>query len=106
MRLRDRDNKERPAVYLQRSPDDGLAIAQPRSMDERAPAPAAVAQLAMDALTAARAKLAISRQRWRPDRGDHFLRAPESRSLLLRIGRDDPPLPLGSLTGSSGKSRS
>src|SRR4029453_12665275 len=66
-------------------------------MDERAPTLAAVAQLAIDALTAARAKLAVTRQRRRPDPGDLFLRALESRSLLVRIGRDGPSLPLGLL---------
>jgi hypothetical protein len=66
-------------------------------MDERAPTPAAVAQLAMDDLVAASAKLAVSWQPRRPDASDAFFRAPESRSLLVRISRDNPPLPLGPL---------
>jgi len=96
MGLSDRDHQERPAVHLQRSPDDGLAVAQPRSMDEGAPTPAAVAQLTMDALTAARAKLAVSWQPRRSDPGDDFFSATKSRSLLIRVRWNDPPLPLRS----------
>ncbi len=97
MGLRDRDHQKRSAVLLQRSPDDCLPVAKPRSMDERAPTPATIAQLSMNDLAAARAELAVSRQPRRPNPRDDFLRAPESRSLLVRIGRDDPPLPLGPL---------
>jgi hypothetical protein len=47
-------------VHLERSPDDGLAVSQPRSMDERTPTPAAAAQVAMDDLAAAGAELAVA----------------------------------------------
>ena len=66
-------------------------------MDERAPSPAAVAQLTVNDLAAASAELAVIRQPRRPDLSDPFFRAPDGGSLLIRIGRDDPPLPLAPL---------
>ena len=60
MGLRNRDDQEWPAVLLQRSPDDGLPVAKPRSMDERTPTPAAGAQVAINDLAAAGAELAVA----------------------------------------------
>ena len=97
MGLRDRDDQERPAVLLQRSPDDCLPVPKPRSMDERTPTPAAVAQLAMNDLAAAGASLRLPGSHDGRILRDDFLCAPESRSLLVRIGRNDPPLPLAPL---------
>ena len=84
-------------MLLERSPDYGLAVAEPRSMDERAPSPAAIAQLTVNDLAAASAELAVIRQPRRPDLSDPFFRAPDGGSLLVRIRRDDPPLPLAPL---------
>jgi hypothetical protein len=63
MGLRDRDDQEWPAVLLERSPDDRLPVAKPRSMDERTPTPTAVAQVAINDLAAAGAELAVA---WQP----------------------------------------
>jgi hypothetical protein len=93
VRLGDRDHQKWPAVGLEGSPDDRLAVTKPRLMDQRTPAPAAVSSLAMDDLSAACAELPIGGKPRRPDLSDQFFRAPESRPLFVRIGRNDPPLP-------------
>jgi hypothetical protein len=61
-------------------------------MNDRAPAPAAVAPFAVDDLSAPGAELAVIRQRRRPDPGDDLFGSPERRPLLVRIRRNDPPL--------------
>jgi hypothetical protein len=81
--LRDRDDQERPAVLLEGAANDRLPISQPRPMDDRTPAAAAVARLARDDLSAASAKLAIVRQRRRPNPGDDLFRSPERGPLLV-----------------------
>ena len=81
-------------MLFQGSPDDCLPVADPRSMDDRTPAPSAVAPFAMDDLSAAGAELPVVWQRSRPDPGNDFFGSPECRPLLIRIGRDDPCLPL------------
>jgi hypothetical protein len=106
MGLSDRDYEKRPAVRLECPPNDRLPVAKPCPMDERTPAPTAVLPLAVNDLSAARTQLPTGGKPWRPDLSDQFFRAPEGRPLLVRIGRDNPPLPLGPLSGSSGKSRS
>ena len=81
-------------MLLERSPDYGLAVAEPRSMDERAPSPAAIAQLTVNDLATAGAELAVTRQPRRPDLSDALFRSSEGGSLFIRITRDGPSLTL------------
>jgi len=92
MRLGDRDDEERPAVFLQRSSDHRLPVPQPRPMNHRTPAPTTIAAVTVDDPSAARAELAVVGQRRRPNPGDDLFRSPEGSPLLIRIRRDNPPL--------------
>ncbi len=89
MVLRHGDDEERPAVSLQRPANDRLAVPAPRSVHERAPAPPAVAPLAMDDPPAASAELAVAADRFGPDLGDDLLGAAEGGPLFRGVGRDD-----------------
>jgi hypothetical protein len=103
MRLRDRNHQERPTVGLEGSPDDRLPVPQPRRIDEGTPASPAIPPLALDDPPAACTQLPIGGKPWRPDLSDEFFRAPESRPLLIRIGRNDPPLPPSPSRGVDGE---
>jgi len=93
VRLGDRDHEKWPAMGLEGSPDDRLAVAKPRLMDEWTPAPTTVTPLAMNVLSAACTQLSIGSNPRRPDLSDQFFRAPEGRPLFVRIVRNDPLLP-------------
>jgi hypothetical protein len=92
VRLGDRDHQKWPAMGLEGSPDDRLSVAKPRLMDEWTPAPTAVPPLPMNDLSAPCTQLPIGGKRRRPYLSDQFFRAPESRPLFVRIGRNDPSL--------------
>jgi hypothetical protein len=81
--LSDGDDEEWPAMFLEASSDDRFTVAEPRRMDERTPAPAAVASFAMDDLPAAGAELSVIRKRPRPDPGDDLFRPPKCGPLLI-----------------------
>jgi hypothetical protein len=83
MCLSDRDHQERPAVDLQRAPDDCLPVAQPCPMDKRTPAPATVLPLAVNDFSAARTQFPICGKPRRPDLSDEFFHAPKAGPLLI-----------------------
>lgn len=89
VRLSNRNQEERPAMRLERSPDNGLPVLQPRPMDQWTPAPSTVTPLPVDDLSAARTQLPIGGKPRRPDLSDEFFRAPKGRPLFVRIGRNE-----------------
>jgi hypothetical protein len=64
--LGNRDDEERPAVCLQSPANDRLAVPAPDAVNERAPASAAAAPLAVDDPPAAGAELPVTADRLGP----------------------------------------